>query len=125
MSDGNTQARLLRWPDLWSAGALAIAGLVLVPILAVVWMAMNPSENIWPHLMATVLPRYLANTLILMTGVGAFAAVVGTGTAWLVAMHEFPGRRWLSWAMLMPLAIPAYVGAYALVNFLDLSLIHI
>ena len=119
MSDGNTQARLLRWPDLWSAGALAIAGLVLVPILAVVWMAMNPSENIWPHLMATVLPRYLANTLILMTGVGAFAAVVGTGTAWLVAMHEFPGRRWLSWAMLMPLAIPAYVGAYALVNFLD------
>ena len=119
MSDGNTQARLLRWPDLWSAGALAIAGLVLVPILAVVWMAMNPSENIWPHLMATVLPRYLGNTLILMTGVGAFAAVVGTGTAWLVAMHEFPGRRWLSWAMLMPLAIPAYVGAYALVNFLD------
>ena len=119
MSDGNAQARLLRWPDLWSAGALAIAGLVLVPILAVVWMAMNPSENIWPHLMATVLPRYLANTLILMTGVGAFAAVVGTGTAWLVAMHEFPGRRWLSWAMLMPLAIPAYVGAYALVNFLD------
>ncbi|WP_339643668.1 iron ABC transporter permease [Jannaschia helgolandensis] len=119
MSDGNTQARLLRWPDLWSAGALAIAGLVLVPILAVIWMAMNPSENIWPHLMATVLPRYLANTLILMTGVGAFAAVVGTGTAWLVAMHEFPGRRWLSWAMLMPLAIPAYVGAYALVNFLD------
>lgn len=119
MSDGNTQARLLRWPDLWSAGALAIAGLVLVPILAVIWMAMNPSENIWPHLMATVLPRYLGNTLILMTGVGAFAAVVGTGTAWLVAMHEFPGRRWLSWAMLMPLAIPAYVGAYALVNFLD------
>jgi len=119
MSDGNAQARLLRWPDLWSAGALAIAGLVLVPILAVIWMAMNPSENIWPHLMATVLPRYLANTLILMTGVGAFAAVVGTGTAWLVAMHEFPGRRWLSWAMLMPLAIPAYVGAYALVNFLD------
>lgn len=109
----------MRWPDLWSAGALAIAGLVLVPILAVIWMAMNPSENIWPHLMATVLPRYLANTLILMTGVGAFAAVVGTGTAWLVAMHEFPGRRWLSWAMLMPLAIPAYVGAYALVNFLD------
>lgn len=96
-----------------------IAGLVLVPILAVVWLAANPSENIWPHLMATVLPRYLANTLILMTGVGIFAAVVGTGTAWLVAMHEFPGRRWLSWAMLMPLAIPAYVGAYALVDFLD------
>ncbi|WGH77926.1 ABC transporter permease [Jannaschia ovalis] len=121
MSDGNAQVRglSLRRPDLWSVGAAVIAALVLVPILAVGWLAVNPTENIWPHLMATVLPRYLTTTLILMAGTGALAAVVGTGTAWLVAMHDFPGRRVLAWALLMPLAIPAYVGAYALVDFLD------
>ncbi|SFI56176.1 ABC transporter permease [Jannaschia pohangensis] len=115
MSDGNTRIK----PDLWSAGAVAIAALVLVPIVAVFWLAALPTQNIWPHLMDTVLPRYIATTLILMAGVGALAAVLGTGTAWLVAMHEFPGRRWLASALLMPLAIPAYVGAYALVDFLD------
>ncbi|MFO6465354.1 ABC transporter permease [Jannaschia sp. KMU-145] len=121
MSDGNAQVPPLRWyrPDPWSVGALLVAALVMVPILAVVWLAFNPTDNIWPHLMSTVLPRYLGNTLVLMTGVGILAAVIGTGTAWLVAMHEFPGRGWLSWALLMPLAIPAYVGAYALVDFLD------
>ncbi len=130
MSDGNTQVSARgpqaasarsrpAWPDLWSAGAFVIAGLILVPIVAVFWLAAFPSENIWPHLSATVLPRYLRNTLILMVGVGVFAGVVGTGTAWLVAMHHFPGRRVLASALLMPLAIPAYVGAYALVDFLD------
>jgi iron(III) transport system permease protein len=119
MSDGTAQTKGALRLDPWSAGAILVAALVLVPILAVVWMALFPTENIWPHLLSTVLPRYLTNTLILMTGVGIFAAIVGTGTAWLVAMHDFPGRRILSWMLLMPLAIPAYVGAYALVDFLD------
>jgi iron(III) transport system permease protein len=92
---------------------------VLAPVLSVLWMAATPTENIWPHLMATVLPRYLANTLILMLGVAALTAVVGTGTAWLVTMYRFPGRGWLAVALLFPMAIPAYVGAYALVDFLD------
>ncbi len=109
----------MRRLDPWSSGALIIAALVLVPIGAVFWLAAFPAENIWPHMVATVLPRYLRNTLILMTGVGIFAAVTGTATAWLVAMHAFPGRRFLASALLMPLAVPAYVGAYALVDFLD------
>ncbi|MEY4872037.1 MAG: hypothetical protein RLZZ563_1367, partial [Pseudomonadota bacterium] len=58
-------------------------------------------------------------TLILMVGVGAVTAAVGTGAAWLVAMYRFPGSRWLDYALLFPLAIPAYVGAYALVDFLQ------
>ncbi|SDZ24231.1 iron(III) transport system permease protein [Jannaschia faecimaris] len=119
MSDGNTQTPALWHPDLWSLGAVLIATLVMVPIVAVIWMAFFPTENIWPHLLSTVLPRYLGNTLILMGGVGVFAAIVGTGTAWLVSMHDFPGRKVLSWMLLMPLAIPAYVGAYALVDFLE------
>ncbi|MDZ4096632.1 MAG: iron ABC transporter permease [Paracoccaceae bacterium] len=109
------------WPDLWSLGALVIAALVLAPILAVVWIAVHPVENIWPHLLATVLPRYFANTLILMGGVGVLTALVGTGTAWLVTMYRFGGSRVLDYALLFPLAIPAYVGAYALVDFFDYS----
>jgi len=109
------------WPDTWSVGAGLIALLVVAPVLSVMWLAFHPVENIWPHLMATVLPRYLGNTLFLMGGVGALTAVVGTGAAWLVAMYRFPGSRWLDYALLFPLAIPGYVGAYALVDFFDYS----
>ena len=124
MSDKNSQltkpAPSVRF-DPWSAGAVLIALLVLAPMLSVLWIALHPTENIWPHLMATVLPLYFSNTLILMAGVGFVTAVVGTGAAWLVAMYRFPGRRWLDYALLFPLAIPAYVGAYALVDFLQYS----
>lgn len=105
--------------DPWSVGAALIAALVLVPILAVIWFALTPTENIWPHLMRTTLPRYLGNTVVLMVSVGFLTAVVGTGAAWLVVMYRFPGRSLLQWALLMPLAVPAYVGAYALVDFLE------
>ncbi|WP_457646578.1 ABC transporter permease [Profundibacter sp.] len=106
-------------PDPWSAGALLIAALVMMPIASVVWIAFHPAENIWPHLLATTLPRYLMNSLVMMLSVGVLAALIGVGAAWLVAMYRFPGARWLEWLLLFPLAIPAYVGAYALVDFLE------
>lgn len=125
MVDQNAQDPAFRparpGPDLWTAGAIAIALVVLTPIAAVVWIAFHPVENIWPHLWSSVLPRYLANTAILMAGVGLLTAAVGTGAAWLVAMYRFPGRGWIDYALFFPLAIPAYVGAYALVDFLDYS----
>ncbi len=106
-------------PSPWSLGAALIATIVLLPIAAVIWFAATPTENIWPHLRSTTLPRYLYNTGILMACVGVATAVIGTVTAWLVVMYRFPGRRWLQWALLTPLAIPSYVGAYALVDFLE------
>jgi len=113
---------LPRWcPDPWSLGALVLAALVAAPIIAVVWIAFHPAENIWPHLIATVLPRYLVNTGVLMLGVGALTAAIGTGAAWLVTMYRFPLSRALDIALLFPLAVPAYVGAYALVDFFDYS----
>lgn len=105
--------------DPWSAGAVVIAALVMLPILSVAWIAFHPEENIWPHLLATTLPRYLGNTLILALSVGAICAAVGTGLAWMVTMYRFPGAGLLQWLLLLPLAIPAYVGAYALVDFLE------
>jgi len=105
--------------DPWSLGALFVAVVVLAPILAVVWIAFHPVENIWPHLLSTTLPRYMRNTLVLMSSVGVLAASMGATTAWLVTRYRFPGVKWIQWALLLPLAIPAYVGAYALVDFLE------
>ncbi len=106
---------------LWSAGALIIAALVVLPILSVLVLAFHPTENIWPHLLSTTLPRYAGNTAILTIGAGALAAAMGAGAAWLVTMYRFPFVGVLEWLLLLPLAIPAYIGAYALVDFLDYS----
>jgi iron(III) transport system permease protein len=128
MPEGNTQQSVAppavgrgRLPrlDLWTIGAGLIAALVLAPVISVIWIAFHPTENIWPHLTATVLPRYLTTTLGLMGGVAVLTAAVGTGAAWIVTVYDFAGRRWLSLALAFPLAIPAYVGAYALVDVLD------
>lgn len=122
MTDEKTQLPGFRAPELpsgWSLGAIAIAALVLMPILSVVWIAFHPSENIWGHLMATSLPRYATNTVVVMVSVGTFSAMIGTGAAWLVVMYDFPGKRMLEWALLCPLAVPGYLGAYALVDFLE------
>ncbi|WPY95637.1 iron ABC transporter permease [Limimaricola variabilis] len=122
MSDKTSQtsplARFSR-PDPWSVGAVLIAALVLLPVLSVIWLAFHPDDNIWPHLLSTTLPRYLGNTVLLMLAVGAITAATGAGAAWLVVMYRFPGHGWLQWALLLPLAVPAYVGAYALVDFLE------
>ncbi|MFN3294121.1 MAG: ABC transporter permease, partial [Gemmobacter sp.] len=111
--------RLRRLPGLWPLLAFVIAALVLVPVVSVLWMAFNPVENIWPHMLATTLPRYLANTAVLMAGVAVLTAAVGTGAAWLVTMYRFPGSKVLDIALLLPLAVPAYIGAYALVDLLE------
>ncbi len=107
--------------SLWSVLGIGIALLAFLPILAVIVLAFRSDQNIWPHLIASVLPRYLRNTVILMIGVGALSAAMGAGAAWIVIMYRFAGRGVLGAALLFPMAIPAYIGAYALVDFLDYS----
>lgn len=122
MAEQNSQVQSgwgIRLPGRWTIAALFISAIVLAPMVSVVWLALNPTENIWPHLISTVLPRYLSNTLLLMAGVAVLTAVAGTGAAWLTSMYRFPGRGWLDLGLLFPLAIPAYVGAYAVVDFLQ------
>lgn len=103
----------------WFAVSVAVACAILMPLLAVVFLATTSVENIWPHLLATTLPRYLGNTLMLMVSVGVLSGGVGVGAAWLLTMYRFPLARVFRWAMLMPLALPAYVSAYALVDFFE------
>src|SRR5512134_2591327 len=103
--------------------AAGVAGaLVAAPILSVcaAVFARGTGET-WRHLASTVLPEYVASTLWLCAGVGAGAAVVGVATAWLVTMHDFPGRRAFEWALVLPLAVPAYVMAYAYTDVLQFA----
>ncbi len=112
-------AERVRRIDRWTLGAAVLAALVLLPIVAILWIALWPEDNIWPHLISTTLPRYLSNTVMLMLAVGGGSAVIGTLGAWVITMYQFPGRRVLEWALLLPLAVPGYLGAYALVDFLE------
>ena len=106
---------------LWTAGAWLIAALVGAPIVVVLLALVAPAGDSWPHIRATVLPAYLTNTVVLTVLVGALAAVLGTATAWTVATRDFPGRRWLSWALALPLAVPAYIVAYVYTDLLEFS----
>jgi iron(III) transport system permease protein len=105
----------------WHVGALVIALAAAMPILAIGWLALFPSENIWPHLAATVLPRYLENTALLMLGNGVCVLIVGTGTAWLVTMCRFPGRQLFAWTLLLPMAMPAYIVAFVYTDLLEFA----
>lgn len=98
---------------------IATALIVAMPVLAVIWVAATPVENIWPHLIATVLPRQIANTALLMAGNVIGTCLIGLGTAWLVTMCRFPGRRIFEWALLLPMAMPAYVIAFVYTDFLE------
>ncbi|MFB9950223.1 ABC transporter permease [Rhizobium puerariae] len=92
-----------------------------MPILAIFWLAFSGGDDTWRHVIANVLPRAAGRTIWLLLFTGAAAAVFGIFTAWLVASFEFPGRRLLSAALVLPLAIPSYLAAYAFGEFLDFT----
>jgi iron(III) transport system permease protein len=94
-------------------GAAISVALVALPVAALIQAAIRGSGDLWPHLIRFVLPQAAVETVLLLTGVGAVVAGAGAGTAWLVACYRFPGRRLLSWALILPLALPTYVSAYA------------
>jgi iron(III) transport system permease protein len=77
------------------------------------------TSTTWTHLVNTVLPEYILNSLWLCLGVGCGVGLLGVATAWLTAMHDFPGRRLFSWALVLPLAMPAYVMAYVYTDLLQ------
>lgn len=102
----------------WNIATVAIALLVLAPLLALGWNALQGSDGLWSHLARHVLPRAGLNTALLLVGVGVLAAVLGAGSAWLVSAYDFRGRAVLSWALLLPLAMPTYIVAYAYLDLL-------
>ncbi|OGA54380.1 MAG: iron ABC transporter permease [Betaproteobacteria bacterium RIFCSPLOWO2_12_FULL_62_13] len=108
-------------PGTLSVLAVSLAVLLAVPVVVVVLNVFVPSEGTWSHLAATVLPEYIVNSLGLMLGVAYGVITIGITTAWLTTMCRFPGRRLLEWALLLPMAVPAYVMAYAYTDFLQFA----
>ncbi len=107
--------------DVWLLVALLGAVPVSVPALVILGYLFAPYGDIWHHLAQTVLPRYVLNTVSLLVGVGAAVLVTGVATGWVVTMCEFPLRRAFEWALLLPLAMPAYVVAYTYTGLLDVA----
>ena len=105
--------------NVWTLVTLAVVGIYLAPVAAVFYAASGDSAGLWAHLFETVLPRYVANTLVLMVGVGAVSLVFGISTAWVVFRYDFPARRYLEWMLLLPAAVPAYLVAYTYTDFLE------
>ena len=103
----------------WTVGTLLVATLIATPLVAVVALALTPSDDVWQHLVETVLGKYVLTTLHLVLGVGLGTMVIGTGTAWLVTICRFPGRAVFNWALLLPLAVPAYLLAFVITDQLE------
>lgn len=103
----------------WQSIPLLIAALVALPVIVVCSRVALDQSDIWGHLARTVLDDYIINSLSLLGGVAALTAVLGVGTAWLVARYDFPLRGFVEWALLLPLAAPAYIVGYVYTDLLD------
>jgi len=105
------------WP--WLIAGLAL--LFCTPLITVVWLGLQATDDNWQHLQETVLTDYLINSFVLMLGVAVGSLFLGVSSAWLTSMCRFPGRSGLQWALLLPLAMPAYIVAYTYTGLLDFA----
>ena len=105
----------------WSAGVVLTALLLALPVLVVLAFLLVPAGEVWRHLADTVLADYVTNSLLLMLGVAIGTLIGGVGTAWLTSMCSFPGRSLFEWALLLPMAMPAYIIAYTYTGMLDFA----
>lgn len=116
---GGQGAARLEWSTL-TLSAVLIATLIAAPVLSVFSnVFIGGTSDTWGHLADTVLGEFVVNTVILCVGVGLGVASIGVTTAWLTTMLDFPGRRFFEWALVLPLAMPAYVMAYVYTDFLQ------
>ncbi|MEO0795704.1 MAG: iron ABC transporter permease [Verrucomicrobiota bacterium] len=114
----NRQLQLRRAVDSWSISTVVVCLAILTP-LAVIFLSVFKTAPDWQHIQSTVLTLYIGNTLFLVFAVGFVAFLFAAPTAWFVVYYDFPGKRWLSWALVLPLAIPTYVAAFTYYDLLD------
>lgn len=107
--------------DRWVLLVVGVSLLLALPVLTVFLTALQPVGPVWRHLADTVLADYVRNSLVLMLGVGVGTLLIGVPAAWLTSIHDFPGRRLFEWALLLPMAIPAYIIAYTYTGLLDFA----
>jgi iron(III) transport system permease protein len=107
--------------DPWRLPAWVLAAAVLIPLITVFSSFLTPEKEIWQHLSTTLLPDLARNTLVLVAGVALFTAVIGVSLGWFTGACDFPGRRFFSWALALPMALPAYVMAFIFLGLMDFS----
>ena len=117
----HTRESIWNWRGWGPLRALAIAALTLIPLVVVLASFFDPQLEAWEHLATYVLPGVLWNTFVLVVGVGFGVLFLGVPLAWLTAVCDFPGRRFFSWGLMLPLAMPAYVLAFVQVGLLDFT----
>ena len=105
----------------WRLAAIAISLAVLMPVMVILWSLLTPEPEVWEHLSEHLLADLLTNTFWLVLGTASGTLLLGVSLAWLTAVCEFPGRKIFSWALLLPLAIPAYVTAFVVVGIFDFT----
>ncbi|WP_312919696.1 ABC transporter permease [Stutzerimonas nitrititolerans] len=105
----------------WYPVTFSVAALVLLPLSVLLFSWYEIDSGIWAHLWETQMARLLVNTVVLLLGVGVGVTLLGVSLAWLTSLCEFPGRRWLDWALMLPFAIPAYVLAFVFIGLLDFA----
>lgn len=99
--------------------AALVTAVVLLPVATVLAVALSGQGADWPHLMRYVLPQAAVTTLVLLVLVAAGTGIAGVGCAWLVVAYDFPLRRQIAWALVLPLSVPPYLAAYAFAEFFD------
>lgn len=92
--------------------------LACLPVIALLWTALQGNSEIWEHLIQYVIGPTLLETSLLLLGVGILTILIGTGSAWIVTAYQFRGRAFLDWALLLPLAVPTYIIAYSYIDIL-------
>ena len=107
--------------SVWRLIPFLVAALVLIPIGTILSSFFAPTSDIWQHLVETTLLSLLINTFWLALGVVSGTTLLGVSLAWLTAVCEFPGRKLFSWALLLPLAVPAYVTAFVVLGLFDFT----
>ena len=107
--------------DPWQISVWILAAFVVIPLATIFSSFLTPEKEIWEHLVTTLFPELLTNTLILVVGVACFTSLLGVSLGWFTGACDFPGRRFFSWSLALPMALPAYVMAFIFLGLMDFS----
>ncbi len=107
--------------DPWRYVVWVLAALVVIPLATIFSSFLTPEKEIWQHLSSTLLPELLTNTFVLVIGVACFTALLGVSLGWFTGACDFPGRKFFSWSLALPMALPAYVMAFIFLGLMDFS----
>ncbi|AUI86888.1 iron ABC transporter permease [Vibrio azureus] len=105
----------------WKTSSGMITLLLVLPILAIFYTAIGDTDGLFAHLMSTVMPTYIFNTVALTAGVMVLTLIFGIPSAWLMAMCKLPSEKWLQWALVLPLAMPGYIIGYIFTDWFDFA----